>query len=362
MKVPMLDPSLGNAEFMEELLETSERVIRSGQYILGEEVEAFEQEVADYIDVKYAIGVSSGSDALLASLMALDIGPGDEVLCPSFTFFATAGSIARTGATPIFVDIHPRTFNMDLRDKDITRNTKAIMPVHLFGQCANMDYIKDIAERYNLPIIEDACQSIGATFGLKHAGTLGDMGCFSFFPSKNLGGFGDAGLVTTNNAELASKIKMLRNHGARERYYHDFIGGNFRIDALQAALLRVKLRYLSKMKARRIENAQIYLDLQVKRFTPECHKYAEHVYNQFTIRLPNEATRNNVIELLQKKGISSAIYYPLPLHKQKCFKSTVYLPYTDKAASQVLSLPIASEITTEQISYVANCLNGYKIS
>lgn len=361
MKVPLLDPRLNNESCIEELEAAASSVLRSGQYILGQRVEDFESQISTYLNVDHAIGVSSGTDALLLSLMALDIGPGDEVICPSFTFFATAGSIVRVGATPVFVDIQPDCFTCDPSsiESAITSKTKAIIPVHLFGQSADMTRISAIAKKYSLFVIEDAAQAIGCELNGIKVGRIGDIGCFSFFPSKNLGGFGDAGLVTTNDSNLASKLRTLRVHGGKDRYFHDAVGGNFRIDALQAALLSVKLPYLNNQELRRWENSCMYETLlKNSGFILPKEVRGKHVYNQYTIKVPKK--RDELQKYLAKKGIASGIYYPLPLHKQKCFQHLVPgdidLPVTDGIAKTCLSLPIASELTVEQLIYVSNTL------
>ena len=320
----MLNPVLGNSKIIKEIELASIEVIRGGRYILGDQVKEFEKSCAEHLGCKYAIGVSSGTDALLLSLMAMGIGPGDEIICPSFTFFATAGSIARVGAKPIFVDILPDCFTIDPESikKSITKKTKAIIPVHLYGQCADMLNIKKIAENYNLKIIEDAAQAIGACFNVRMAGTWGDVGCFSFFPSKNLGGFGDSGLITTNDDELNYKIRCLRVHGGEQQYYHKYIGGNFRIDTIQAAMLNIKLKYLKEFEDARKFNAQFYQENLKDIFWCKMPQEVrgKHTWNQFTICIKNDL-RDEFKKYLESQEIASAIYYPLPLHKQECFKN-----------------------------------------
>lgn len=321
-----------------EINKAIQKVLNSGQFILGQEVEKFEQEIAKYLGVEYAIGVASGTDALLLSLIALDIKKGDEVITTAFSFIATANTIARVGAKPIFVDINPKTFNIDASkiQEKITKKTKAIIPVHLYGQVADMDAIK----KFKVPIIEDACQAIGAEYKNKKAGTIGNLGCFSFYPTKNLGACGDGGLVTTNNKQYAEKIKILRAHGAQQKYYHQEIGLNSRLDELQAAILGVKLRHLDKWNNQRIKNAKKYNKLLSKFvITPDYKK--GHVYHQYTIRVKK---RDKLKAYLEKHNIPIAIYYPVPLHLQKCFKYLGYkkgdFPEAEKAAKEVLSLPI----------------------
>jgi dTDP-4-amino-4,6-dideoxygalactose transaminase len=345
----MLDVVGQNGSLVDRLIERASEVIRSGRYILGPEVDAFEREVADYIGAKHAIGVSSGTDALLVALMSLGIGPGDEVITTPFTFFATAGCIARVGATPVFVDIRPDTFNLDIDrvDAAVTERTRAILPVHLFGQACDMEGLSEISKIHDLPIIEDAAQAIGTKSPRGPVGGLGAYGCFSFFPSKNLGGFGDAGLVTTQDSVLAEKARVMRSHGSKPKYHHAVIGGNFRIDALQAALLRVKLPELERWTALRRENARRYddafasagLDESLLRAPPR--RVEGHIYNQYVIRT---SRRDQLQAHLQAERIETAIYYPVPLHRQRCFAHLGYregsLPVSEEASREVLALPI----------------------
>jgi dTDP-4-amino-4,6-dideoxygalactose transaminase len=359
MKVPLLNPSLGNKPFLNELLSAAGRILSGGQYILGSEVDSFEEIFSNYFDGSYSIGVSSGTDALIASLIALGVRPGHEVICPSFTFFATAGAIHRVGAVPVFVDILPGCFTMDPSkiQEAITDKTRAIIPVHLFGQSADLIEIMKIAKENGLVIIEDAAQAIGSEIDNRKIGTLGKMGCFSFFPSKNLGGFGDAGLITTSSNKFSEKLKCVRNHGMTSPYNHTLVGGNFRIDALQAALLKVKLKYLETSQIERQRHASIYLSmLKETSYTLPITIRGVHVYNQFTIRVPN-GRRNELQNFLLDKEISSAIYYPVPLHLQPCFLPNTYsLLETEKASKECLSIPITAEITDNQIEYVAENL------
>ncbi|MBW2381575.1 MAG: DegT/DnrJ/EryC1/StrS family aminotransferase [Deltaproteobacteria bacterium] len=320
----MLDLAAQHAPLIDRLTDKAAEVIRSGRYILGPEVVAFEREVAEYIGVEHAVGISSGTDALTVALMALGIGPGDEVITTPFTFFATAGCIARVGATPVFVDIRPDTFNIDVEQvaAAVTDRTRAILPVHLFGQACDMRALLGVATTHGLPIIEDAAQAIGTKSPLGPVGSLGAYGCFSFFPSKNLGGFGDSGLVTTQDPALAEKARVMRAHGSNPKYYHSVIGGNFRIDALQAALLRVKLPELQGWTLRRRENASRYdaafstsgLDESLLR--PPLRRFEGHVYNQYVLRT---SRRDELQAHLQAEQIATAIYYPVPLHRQECF-------------------------------------------
>ncbi len=360
MNVPLLDLSAQFSAIHEEVMAAVERVFESQKFILGPEVEAFEEETAGYCRVKHAVGCGSGSDALLLALMALGVGPGDEVITVSFTFFATAGSIARLGARPVFVDISPDDFNIDpdLIERAITPGSKAILPVHLFGQCAEMDAIREIAERHKLPIIEDAAQAIGAEFHGRRAGAMGAIGCFSFFPSKNLGGAGEGGLMTTSDDNLADKLRLLRVHGMRPKYYHQIVGVNSRLDALQAAVLRVKLKYLDRWSDARHRNAdrydRLFTEAGVREVvTPLRRPDRRHIFNQYTIRCP---WRDDLMEYLKRQGVGSEIYYPAPLHLQDCFKYLGYtagdLPHTEQAARECLSLPIYPELTEEMQRYV----------
>jgi dTDP-4-amino-4,6-dideoxygalactose transaminase len=345
----MLDVADQNGPLTERLVSKAADVIRSGRYILGPEVDAFEREIADYIGVEHAVGVSSGTDALLVALMALGVGPGDEVITTSFSFFASAGCIARVGAKPVFVDIRADTFNLDVAavSAAVTERTRAIVAVHLFGQACDMEPLWKVACDHDLPIIEDAAQAIGSRSPVGPVGKLGAFGCFSFFPSKNLGGFGDGGLVTSVDPELAEKARVIRAHGSKPKYHHAVIGGNFRLDALQAALLRVKLPELPEWTARRRENAARYddafsgagLSAGLLR-TPHC-RFEGHVYNQYVIRTSH---RDALQGYLGDQNISTAVYYPTPLHLQPCFSDLGYrvgsFPESEKASAEVLALPI----------------------
>ena len=367
--VPLLDLNQQNQPLATELKDTFARVLDSSQFILGPEVTEFERQVAAGFGATHAIGVSSGTDALLLSLMALDIGPGDEVLCPSFTFFATAGSVSRTGATPVFVDSLDDDFNLDLSDaaRRVTDKTKAIIPVHLFGQAADMDAVQRLASAHDLMVLEDAAQSMGTQFGEKKAGTMGDLCAFSFFPSKNLGGFGDGGMITTNDDALAERVRILRVHGGAPKYYHKAIGGNFRLDPLQAALLRAKLGHLPVYIAKRRANAATYLERlaesapvrEGRLLLPSEMSGRTHTWNQFTLRVTN-GKRDALMEHLAANQIGSAIYYPVPLHRQECFSNLAgveaRLPICEKMADEVLSIPIYPELSTEQIDHVINTI------
>ncbi|MDF1611477.1 DegT/DnrJ/EryC1/StrS family aminotransferase [Stygiobacter electus] len=387
MKVPLLDLKPQYLSLKQEIDEAIQRVVDSQYFINGPDVAKLEEEVANYLNVKYAVGVSSGTDALLIALMALDIKPDDEVIVPTYSFFATAGVVARLNAKPIFTDIDPVTFNIDPKDfeKKISAKTKAVIPVHLFGQSADMNEIFNIAKNHNLFIIEDAAQAIGVQYkDGRFVGSIGDIGCFSFFPSKNLGGFGDGGIVTTNDEILYKKLKMLRMHGMEPKYYHKIIGGNFRLDTLQAAVLRVKLPHLDNWSAKRRQNAELYSKLFIEKGLAEEEGkilidsknkillpkavYKEHnnvaknyhIYNQYVIRIEK---RNELWNFLKEKEIGCEVYYPVPFHRQECFnflneKDENYT-HSNFAADHSLALPVYPELTNEQINYVVNCIEEF---
>ncbi len=370
--VPLLDLKAQYETIKDEVREAIDRVLASQRFILGPEVEAFEEEIAAYSQTKYGIGVSSGTDALLVSLMATGVGPGDEVITTPYTFFATAGSIARLHAKPVFVDIDPLTYNIDPEkiEAAITPRTKAIIPVHLYGQMADMDPIMEIAERHGLYVIEDAAQAIGAEYKGRRAGSVGHLGCFSFFPSKNLGGFGDGGMVVTNDADLAERVRILRVHGAKPKYYHHVVGGNFRLDAIQAAVLRVKLRHLDEWTAARQRNANRYRELfreaglleRGEAITlPHDAGWGRHIYNQFVIRVPKR--RDELKAYLGENGIGSAVYYPVPLHLQKCFADLGYkagdFPESEKATHETLALPVYPELSAYQSAVVVDSIRRF---
>jgi dTDP-4-amino-4,6-dideoxygalactose transaminase len=367
MTVPLLDLKRQHDTLMPQLREAFDAVTRSGQFILGEYVRRFEQELAGYCGVRHAIGVSSGTDALLVSLMALGIGPGDEVITTPFTFFATAGCIARVGARPVFVDINPRTYNLQARDIQgaITDKTKAIMPVHLYGLSAHMDPIMDVARANGLKVIEDAAQASGARYHGKPVGSIGDVGCFSFYPTKNLAGLGDGGACTTNDDELAEKIRQMRNHGADRADHFPDIGGNFRLDGLQAACLSIKLPSLDNWCDMRREHADRYgRELEeVAITTPFESQHRHHVYNQYTVRVRGKGMRDGLRHHLTACGIGSRIYYPTPLHLQPCFAHLGYdmgsLPFAEEACGQVLSLPSFPEMTTQEQDEVIACVSDF---
>lgn len=362
--VPLLDLKPQYQAIKEEIQEAINEVIESQYFILGPEVQALEENIAEYCQAKHCLGVSSGSDALLLSLMALDVGAGDEVITTTYTFFATAGAISRLGATPVFVDIDPVTFNIlpEAVEKAITPKTKAIIPVHLYGQCAEMDEVLEIAEKHQLPVIEDGAQAIGSEYKGKRAGSMGTAGCFSFFPSKNLGAFGDGGAITTNDSELFEKMKCLRMHGSKPKYHHKIIGGNFRLDALQAAVVRIKLQYLDNWTESRQHNADLYNKLfegNPSVTTPPAIQN-RHIYNQYIIRVED---RDELRAYLAEKNIGSEIYYPIPMHLQECFADLGYtegaFPEAEKAASTTLAIPIYPELSVEQVKYVAETINEF---
>jgi dTDP-4-amino-4,6-dideoxygalactose transaminase len=360
MKIPLLDLIAQHRTIRNEMMAAVTGVFDSQQFVMGAGVEAFEKEVAGYVGVKHAIGCASGSDALLLALMGLGIGPGDEVITTAFTFFATTSAITRLGARPVYLDIARDDFNLDVSqlERAIGPRTKAIMPVHLYGQCARMDRLMEVADRHNIPVVEDAAQAIGASFQGKPAGTIGRIACFSFFPSKNLGGAGDGGLLTTNDDALAADLRILRVHGMEPKYYHQKVGINSRLDALQAAVLRVKLRYLDQWNQARRANAARYETLFAEAgleeiVRPIVHPDSVHIFHQYTIRAPR---RDALRAFLQEAGIGSEVYYPVPLHLQECFAFLGHtagdLPETERAASECLSLPIFAELTEEQRQYI----------
>jgi dTDP-4-amino-4,6-dideoxygalactose transaminase len=367
---PFLDLKAQFAEIHDEIVDAVTRVIQSQHFILGPEVESLECEVAEYVGAKFAIGCGSGSDALLLALMAIGIEPDDEIITSPFTFGATAGSIARLKARPVFVDIHPGTFNLDERrlEAAITVRSRAIMPVHLFGLPANMDVVAEIVLKHHLAVIEDAAQAIGARWKGKRIGSLGTFGCFSFFPSKNLGGFGDGGMITTNDPDLAQRLRVLRVHGARKKYRYELLGINSRLDELQAAVLRVKLRHLDKWTSGRRQNAENYGKLFVeynlirKVAIPCSPQIGFHVYNQYSIRVPQ---RDRLQEYLRRQGIPTEVYYPSPLHIESAFAYLGYhsgdFPNAEIACGEVLSLPIYPELTSnQQRAVVATIADFYK--
>ena len=365
MNVPLLDLKAQYATLRDEMMPVIEAVMESQYFINGPAVKELEGLVAEYCDCAAAVGVSSGTDALLASLMSLGIGAGDEVITTPYTFFATAGAISRAGATCVFVDIEPDTFNIDASKiaAAVTDKTKAILPVHLFGQTADMDPIMSLAVQHDLIVIEDAAQAIGATYKGRKAGSIGTAGCVSFFPSKNLGGLGDGGMVVTQDEELADRLLQCRDHGMKPRYFHKWVGANFRLDTIQAAGLIVKLKYLDGWSAKRRANADRYNELFADVdavVTPTVRDENVSIYNQYVIRVPR---RDELQAFLTESGIGCAIYYPLSLHEQECFASlgcrTGDFPESEKAAAETLALPIYPELTAEQITYVAEKIKEF---
>ena len=361
--IPLLDLKAQYQTIRTEVREALDRVIESQRFILGPEVEALEQEVARYSQCKFGVGMSSGTDALLVALMALNLKPGDEVITSPYSFFATAGSIARLGAVPIFVDSDPRTFNIDASavESRVSARTRAIIPVHLFGQMAEMDPIMAVSHRHGIPVIEDAAQAIGSEQRGRRAGSLGSMGCFSFFPSKNLGGFGDGGMVTTNDEVLADRLRQLRNHGFRAKYYNEVLGGNFRLDEIQAAVLRVKLRYLDQWTGGRQRNAAVYRECLAGCDTVELPfevPDSRHIYNQFVIRSRN---RKELMERLKEAEIGHEIYYPVALHLQECLRYLGHkegeFPASELAATESLALPIYPELGEENVRTISAVLS-----
>ncbi len=363
--VPLLDLEAQYRPIRDEILAAITRVCDSQRFIHGPEVEGLERELANALGVGHAVGVSSGTDALLVAMMALGVGQGDEVITSTYSFFATAGCISRLGATPRFVDIDPATYNLEPAGvrRALSPKTKAIVPVHLYGLCADMDPLLAIASEGGVPVIEDACQAIGATYKGRQAGAMGRAGCFSFFPSKNLGAFGDGGLVTTNDAALARELRRLRNHGSETKYYHEEIGGNFRLDALQAAVLRVKLPHLARWTEMRRANAATYRDLVAAILPgapvvlPVEAQDCFHIYNQFVVRVP---ARDRVRAFLADHGIGTEVYYPVPFHLQQCFADLGHqrgdFPQSESAASSTLALPIYGELTAGQLETVVRTL------
>ena len=371
-QIPLLDLQAQHKHIREEVLAEIVRVVDSQKFILGEDVKKLEGEIASYCQAKYAIGCASGSDALILALMALDIRTGDEVLTTPYTFFATAGAISRVGATPVFVDVDEETFNLnvELTKKTLATHTKvrAMIPVHLFGGCADMDSILEMAAERGIPVIEDAAQSIGSEYKGRRAGTMGQIGTFSFFPSKNLGCYGDGGIITTGDAALAERLAALRVHGGKKKYYHEWIGMNSRLDALQAAVLRVKLRYLDGWSEGRQKNAELYrthlakMAVPVKALQPAAYQ-TRHIYNQFVI----QGERRDALQAhLKGQGIGTEVYYPIPLHLQPCYAFLGHkkgdFPVSERLAEQSLALPVHSELPAEDIEYVCETIRAFYAS
>jgi len=364
MKVPFLDLKRQYSAIKKEMDEAVFSALSNTRFILGPEVKSFEEKVAAYCGTKFAIGVASGTDALLLSLRACGVKQGDEVITTSFSFFASAGVISRLGANPVFVDIDAGTYNIDPNeiDKKISPKTKAIMPVHLFGQCADMAPLLEIAKKHNLKVVEDAAQAIGAEYKGRKAGTMGDFGCFSFFPSKNLGGAGDGGMVVTNDPEMAEMIRILRVHGSKPKYYHSTIGYNSRLDTIQAAILSVKLNHLDDWSKKRRKHAEVYnsafKDLDM--VTPKEESFSYHIYNQYTIAVKN---RDELRKYLKEKEIGHDSYYPVPLHLQECYRFLGYkkgdLPVSEKKAEEVVSIPVYPELREEEQGFVISTIKEF---
>lgn len=367
-QIPLLDLEAQHRHLRDEVLSAVTGVIDSQKFILGEEVKKLEQEIASYCDTKFAVGCASGSDALFLALLAIGIRPGDEVLTSPYTFFATAGAIHRAGAVPVFVDVEPGTFNINVdQASDILRKRpkiRAVIPVHLFGGCADMDPLCDAARERNVFVIEDAAQSIGSEYKNRRAGTIGHIGCFSFFPSKNLGAYGDGGMTTTNDPELNQRLAALRVHGSKRKYYHDMVGVNSRLDALQAAVLRVKLKYLDEWTAGRQRNAERYRERLSgidEVGLPQCAPYqTRHIYNQFVITGPR---RDELQKHLKQRGIGTEVYYPLPLHLQVCFEYLGYregaFPVSERLANESLALPVHPELPIDDLQYICDEIQAF---
>lgn len=362
--IPMVDPGVWHASIQSELEQAALDVLRSGRYIMGEQVELFEKEAAAYLGVKYAMGCANGTDALVLSLKAAGIGPGDEVLTTGFTFFATVEAIMQVGATPVLVDIDAETFNLDPKELErvISPRSRAVLAVHLFGLPVELNRIKQICDQHGLLLLEDCAQSFGASYKGKQTGSFGLAGCFSFFPSKNLGGFGDGGLITTSDSDVASKIRQLRNHGSSQQYIHDCIGYNSRLDEIQAALLRIKLKHINCFNRQRFEVSEWYRDLLAGTdiIIPREYSAEKHVYHQYTVVLPHQ--RDQIRKRLARSGIASAVYYPLPLHRQKPLQGVMAngsrpeLPVCEQLAEHCLSLPVFPGMTKQQVEQVASAL------
>ena len=370
MNVPLLDLQAQYVSLRDDLQQAVDRVMSSQRFVLGDEVRKLETSIAEYCEAKHAIGCASGSDALLLALMALDLKAGDEVITTPFSFFATGAGVARLGARPVFVDIDPYSYNIDpSRVADaITPRTKAIMPVHIYGQCAEMDPLLDLGRRHGIPVIEDAAQAIGATHNGWRAGSMGMIGCFSFYPTKNLGGAGDSGILTTSDDQVAARLRRLRNHGGSNEYEHEEIGINSRLDELQAAVLNVKFPSLDKWSDERARKAEIYTklltgaDLRFPLVTPQVRSNGRHIFHQYVVRVPGN--RDALMEHLKNQGIGSKVYYPIPLHLQKCFEYLGYkkgdLPESEAAANETFALPCYPELSEEQQVYVVESIKRFE--
>jgi len=369
MNVPLLDLQAQYVSLRDDLQQAIDRVMSSQRFVLGDEVRRLETSLAEYCQTKHAIGCASGSDALLLAMMALDVKPGDEVITTSFSFFATGACVARLGARTVFVDIDPHTYNIDAsRVADaITPRTKLIMPVHLYGQCAEMEPLLEVGRRHGIPVVEDAAQAIGSTDNGRRAGSMGLIGCFSFYPTKNLGGAGDGGILTTSDDEVAARLRRLRNHGGFNEYEHEEVGINSRLDELQAAVLNVKFPSLDKWSDERARKAEVYTKLLndaglgFPLITPAVRSGSRHIYHQYVIRVPGN--RDALMEHLKQHGVGSKIYYPIPLHLQKCFEHLGYkkgdLPESEAAANETFALPCYPELTDEQQAYVVDRISKF---
>jgi dTDP-4-amino-4,6-dideoxygalactose transaminase len=370
MNVPLLDLQAQYASLRDEVRPAIERVLESQRFVLGDEVRRLENSVAEYCGAKYAVGCASGSDSLLLALMALDVKAGDEIVTTPFSFFATGSCIARLGARPVFVDIDPATYNIDVSQVAdvITSRTKAIIPVHIYGQCAEMDPLLRLGERHGIPIVEDAAQAIGATDHGRGAGSMGAIGCFSFYPTKNLGGAGDGGIITTNDEQLEQRLKRLRAHGGITEYMHNEVGINSRLDELQAAVLNVKLPHLDKWSNERAERAAVYTqllkeaDLSFEITTPFVRPDCRHIFHQYVIRVPRY--RDAIMEHLKERGVGTKVYYPVPLHLQECFSYLGYkegaFPAAERAAAETFALPAYPELSEAQQAYVVDSIRSFK--
>jgi dTDP-4-amino-4,6-dideoxygalactose transaminase len=369
MNVPLLDLQAQYVSLRDDLQQAVERVMRSQRFVLGDEVRGLETSIAEYCQAKHAIGCASGSDALLLALMALDVKAGDEVITTPFSFFATGASVTRLGARPVFVDIEPHSYNIDPSRvaAAITPRTRVIMPVHIYGQCASMDPLLDLGRRHGIPVVEDAAQAIGATDKGRRAGSMGVIGCFSFYPTKNLGGAGDGGILTTSDGEVAARLRRLRNHGGSTEYEHEEVGVNSRLDELQAAVLNVKFPSLDKWSDERARKAELYTkllndaDLQFPLVAPQVRPDGRHIFHQYVIRVPGN--RDALMEHLKTHGVGSKVYYPIPLHLQKCFEYLGYkkgdLPESEAAADETFALPCYPELTDEQQVYVVDTIKSF---
>ena len=368
MNVPLLDLQTQYASLRDEMRQAIDRVFESQRFVLGEEVQKLEASIAAYCETKHAVACASGSDAVLLALMALDLGPGDEVITTPFTFFATGAAITRLGARPVFVDIDPSSYNIDVAQvaTAITERTKAFLPVHLYGQCVEMDALLELSKQHGIPIIEDAAQAIGATDRGDRAGSMGLMGSFSFYPTKNLGGAGDGGILTTSDDDVAERLRRLRNHGGRNEYQHEEVGINSRLDELQAAVLNVKMQYLDKWSDERARKAAVYDELlddtPFELITPSVREEARHIYHQYVIRVPQY--RDALMEHLKQHGVGTKVYYPIPLHRQECFAYLGYregeFPESERAARETFALPAYPELGETQQAYVVETIKSFK--